>query len=110
MKPRRPITTKSKYNDNKHNMELFYKIWKKYNEIQSTINKMDLNNRKMKNHPPSHVTPLTNMPSKTNGKAARWIPMILSHSGRLFFYQVEMSFPISHFNARQACTRTLLIR
>ena len=33
-------------------MLLFYKIWKKYNEIQLT-NKMDLNNRKMKNHPPS---------------------------------------------------------
>ena len=27
--------------------------WKKYNEIQLTKNKMDLNNRKMTNHPPS---------------------------------------------------------
>ena len=25
-------------------------IWKKYNEIQLTKNKMDLNNRKMTNH------------------------------------------------------------
>ena len=32
---------------------LFYKIWKKYNEIQLTKNKIDLNDRKMKNHPPS---------------------------------------------------------
>ena len=32
-------------------MVLFYKIWKKYNEIQLTKNKMDLNNRTM-NHPP----------------------------------------------------------
>ena len=29
----------------------FYKIWKKYNEIQLPKNKMDLNNRKMTNHP-----------------------------------------------------------
>ena len=28
-------------------------MWKKYNEIQLTKNKMDLNNQKMKNHPPS---------------------------------------------------------
>ena len=38
---------------NKHNMVIFYKIWKKYDEIQLTKNKMDLNNRKMTNHPPS---------------------------------------------------------
>ena len=36
-------------------MLLFYKIWKNYNEIQLTKNKMDLNNRKMKNHLPSHA-------------------------------------------------------
>ena len=34
-------------------MYVFYKIQKKFNEIQLTKNKMDLNNRKMKNHPPS---------------------------------------------------------
>ena len=34
-------------------MVKFYKKWKKYNEIQLTKNKMDLNNRKMTNHPPS---------------------------------------------------------
>ena len=49
---RQPITTWSKYNNKKHNI-LFYKIWKKYNEIQLTNNKMDLNNWKMKNHSPS---------------------------------------------------------
>ena len=52
---RRPITTKSKHNINKHNMVLFYKKYKKYNEFQFTKNKMDLNNRKMTNHPPSPV-------------------------------------------------------
>ena len=31
-------------------MVLFYKTWKKYNEIQLT-KKMDLNNRKMTNNP-----------------------------------------------------------
>ena len=40
------------YNNNKQNMVIFYKKLKKYNEIQ-TKNKMDLNNQKMKNHPPS---------------------------------------------------------
>ena len=34
-------------------MVIFYKKWKKYNEIQLTKNKMDLNNRKISNHPPS---------------------------------------------------------
>ena len=41
-----PITAQSKYN-NKQNMVLFYKIWKKHNETQRTKNKMDLNNRKL---------------------------------------------------------------
>ena len=31
----------------------FYKKWKKYNEIKLTKNKMNLNIRKMTNHPPS---------------------------------------------------------
>ena len=30
-----------KINNSKHNIEVFYKIWKKYNEIQLTKNKMD---------------------------------------------------------------------
>ena len=34
-------------------MEIFYKKWKKYNEIYLTKNKMDLNIRKITNHPPS---------------------------------------------------------
>ena len=34
-------------------MAIFYKKWKKYNEFQLTKNKMDLNIRKMTNHPPS---------------------------------------------------------
>ena len=33
-------------------MVIFYKKWKKYNEIQLTKSKMDLNIRKMTNHPP----------------------------------------------------------
>ena len=39
-------------------MVIFYKKWKKYNEIQLTKNKMDLNIRKMTNHPPSPDTDL----------------------------------------------------
>ena len=35
-------------------MVIFYKKCKKYNEIQLTKNKMDLNIRKMTNPPPSH--------------------------------------------------------
>ena len=34
-------------------MVIFYKKWKKYNEIQLTKNKMDLNISKITNHPPS---------------------------------------------------------
>ena len=34
-------------------MVIFNKKWKKYNEIQLTKNIMDLNIRKMTNHPPS---------------------------------------------------------
>ena len=42
-------------NNYKYNLLIFYKIWKKYNEFQLTKNKIDLNNRKIKNHPPSPV-------------------------------------------------------
>ena len=34
-------------------MLIFYKKWKKYNEIQLTKNKTYLNIRKITNHPPS---------------------------------------------------------
>ena len=37
-------------------MLVFYKKWKKYNEIQLTENEMDLNNQKMTNHQSSPVT------------------------------------------------------
>ena len=36
-------------------MVIFYKKSKNYNEIQLTKNKMDLNNQKMTNHPPSPI-------------------------------------------------------
>ena len=36
-------------------MVIFYKKWKKYDELQLIKNKMDLNNQKMTNHPPSPV-------------------------------------------------------
>ena len=44
-------------------MVIFYKKWKKYNEIQLTKNKMNLKNRKITNHPPPsklNQTKLTN--------------------------------------------------
>ena len=34
-------------------MVIFYKKWEKYNETQLTKNKIDLNIRKITNHPPS---------------------------------------------------------
>ena len=34
-------------------MVIFYKKWKKYNEIQLTKSKMDLNIQKMTNNPPA---------------------------------------------------------
>ena len=36
-------------------MLLLYRKWKKYNEIQLTKNKIDLNNQNFTNHPPSHI-------------------------------------------------------
>ena len=39
-----------------NNLVKFYKKWKNNNEIQLTKNKMDLNNQKMTNHPPSPVS------------------------------------------------------
>ena len=44
-----PSTTPWGDNNNKHNMVIFYKTWKKCNKIQLTKNKMDLNKSKMKN-------------------------------------------------------------
>ena len=38
------------------NLVIFYKKWIKYNEIQLAKNKMDLNNRKVTNHPPSRFS------------------------------------------------------
>ena len=46
----------TKNNNNKQNIGIFYKKWKKYNEIQWTKNKMNLNIRKMTNRPPSPGT------------------------------------------------------
>ena len=45
---------KSKYNNNEHYMVIFHKKWKNYNETQLK-KKMDLNIRKMTNHPPSQM-------------------------------------------------------
>ena len=43
-------------------MVIFYKKWKKYNEIQLTKNKIDLNIRKMTNHPPTSEWYICNCP------------------------------------------------
>ena len=40
-------------------MEVIYKIWKKYNEIQLPEHKMYLKNQRMKNHPPSPLAGLS---------------------------------------------------
>ena len=40
-------------------MVIFYKKWKKYNEIQMTKNKMDLNIRKMTNRSLSPKVPIS---------------------------------------------------
>ena len=42
------LPTQSKYNKNKHKIVIFYKKWKKNNEIQLTKNKMDLKNSENK--------------------------------------------------------------
>ena len=52
-------------------MVIFYKKWKKYNEIQLTKNKMDLNIRKMTNHPPSPGT--SKKTQNPNLQASDWV-------------------------------------
>ena len=51
-------------------MVIFYEKWKKYNEIQSTKNKMDLNIRKMTNQPPSPVE--RELASRADQRVLRW--------------------------------------
>ena len=54
-------------------MLIFYKKWKKCNEIQLTKNKMDLNIRKMTNQPPSparNTKCKVRLPQRAEGKTA----------------------------------------
>ena len=44
----------------------YFTIWKKYNEIQLPKNKMEFNNLKIKNHPPSPEL------KPRNNKTAYW--------------------------------------
>ena len=63
------MTSYSKYNNNKHNIVVFHKIWKKYNEIQLTKNKMDLNNGKMTIHPPHSEEKLKKVSTKLSQRS-----------------------------------------
>ena len=54
-------------------MIIFYKKWKKYNEIQLTKSKMDLNIRKITNHPPSRVYEFLIAISILSLAYSRWI-------------------------------------
>ena len=56
-----------KYNNNFKNMIIFYKKLKKYNEIQLTKNKMDLNIWKMTNHPQKKNNCQSSIDKKQNG-------------------------------------------
>ena len=50
-KSRPPIATLSKYNNNKHIMVVYYKIWEKYLEIRLILKQNEL--EQSKNYPPS---------------------------------------------------------
>ena len=67
-------------------MVIFYKKWKKYNEIQLTKNKMDLNIRKMTNHPPS-LTPIKkkNWCDVAERNSGSWLLTFLKPSLFVFF-------------------------
>ena len=84
---RRRNNTKPKYNINKHNFLVFYKICEKLNEIQLIKNKMDLNKRKIKNHPRSPTftrvicrinSPFTGVTSEINSPFIGVTPQINS--------------------------------
>ena len=62
-------------------MVIFYKKWKKYNETQLTKNKMELNIRKMTNHPPSPV----------NVKLLSWLVTRI----KLELFQLETKYEFS---------------
>ena len=67
----KPLWCPIKYNNNKHNMSVLYKSWKKYNEFQLTKNKIDLNTWKWKiiHPPPSEEShPMTDPLGKTLDK------------------------------------------
>ena len=59
-------------------MILLNKIWKKYNEIELTKNKMDLNNRKMTNHRGSTIQ----YGYRKRGTHARVFSQTLAHGNR----------------------------
>ena len=60
-------------------MVIFYKKWKKNNEIQLTKNKMDLNNRKITNHPPRKKASTIQYGYKKFGTSARVFSQTLAH-------------------------------
>ena len=62
-------------------MVIFYKKWKKYNEIQLTNNKMDLNIRKMTNHR-SKIKKLKFQ------EVQRYISSLVSNTKRLLILQM----------------------
>ena len=66
-------------------MVIFYKKWKKCNEIQLTKNKTDLNIRKITNHPSSLVLSPEQGKKQTESikhgkKSTKCIPKSLPHS------------------------------
>ena len=67
-------------------MVIFYKKWKKYNEFQLTKNKMDLNIRKMTNHPPSPVTSLQ------TSTACQFLVPGKSYQAAFLVYRCQLAF------------------
>ena len=82
------ITAQSKCNNNKHNLFVFNKIWKKFNEIQLTKYEINLNNRK--NSPPSQENlPVGNVNSAVHFQAKR-----------------EFSHTLARFNSENEISQT----
>ena len=70
-------TTSWEGNINEHNMVIFYKTWKKCNEIQVTRNEMDLHKSKMKNIK-AWLEMEPNFPGVATPQSKEWIICIIS--------------------------------
>ena len=84
-------------------MVIFYKKWKKYNEIELTKNKMNLNIRKITNHPPFPVMKSIEF----NIKYICWRGLCkLGGIGHVLYNKQKCLFAMMLYNSRESIIST----